>query len=201
MAFSAQALARVDVVKWMTWNEAVDAVAKDKAAGRTPKLILVHIYTDWCSWCKKMETNSFNKPRVARYINEHFYPVKFDAEYKETITFEGFSFRYVPTKGRQDRGIHQLAYTLMDGDVRYPSTVFLDGEFDVLQRIGKYLDDWTLYTVLNYLNSDDYGLIPWAEYQVDFNLKNGMPAEAPEKPKPSRKCIPSVPVNALNERD
>jgi len=45
------------------WKEEHDAgLAAAKAAGR-PALLL--LYADWCSWCKKLQTETFVDPRIA----------------------------------------------------------------------------------------------------------------------------------------
>ena len=61
-------------IKWYTWDEAIALNAKN------PKKIFIDLYTEWCGYCKKMDANTFKDPEVAKYMNEHFYAVKFDAE-------------------------------------------------------------------------------------------------------------------------
>jgi len=39
-------------IKWISWEEALAAQKIEK------KKILVDIYTDWCTWCKKMDKAS-----------------------------------------------------------------------------------------------------------------------------------------------
>ena len=67
-------------VNWMSWEDAIAALEADKKAGRKGKKIFVDIYTDWCGWCKKMDKETFQVPKIAAYLNQHFYPVKFNAE-------------------------------------------------------------------------------------------------------------------------
>ena len=152
-------------VKWMTWNEAVEAAAAAKAAGKTPKKIFVDIYTDWCGWCKKMDAETFEQPKVSAYLNEHFYPVKFDAEQKEPIIFEGKTFKYVAS-GR--RGYHELAAALLAGKMSYPTVIFLNQDFQLLQRIPGYLNIPTFDMIMHYLAEDHYTKTPWADYQKQY---------------------------------
>jgi uncharacterized protein YyaL (SSP411 family) len=77
------------LVKWMTITEAVNA------SKTTPKPIILDFYTDWCGWCKRMMATTYADPGLASYINQYFYPVKFDAEGKDTVTFQGKT--YMPT--------------------------------------------------------------------------------------------------------
>ncbi|MEL6638305.1 MAG: DUF255 domain-containing protein [Bacteroidota bacterium] len=111
-------------VKWYTWEE---AIAANEA---NPKKIMVDVTTDWCGWCKRMEANTFENPEISKYLNENFYPIKLNAEMKEDIVYDGNTFKYIPDAGR--RGIHTLAYSLLDGQMSYPSIVFLD---ESVQRV------------------------------------------------------------------
>ena len=104
-------------VKWHTLEEAIELNKTNK------KKFVIDIYTDWCHWCKVMDKETFTDPTVIKYMNEHFYAVKFDGEYKENITFQGKEFKFV-NAGR--RGINTLAYFLLDGRAAYPTIVYLD---------------------------------------------------------------------------
>jgi len=108
-------------VKWYTWEEAVELQKKE------PRKLMVDVYTDWCHWCKVMDKKTFEKQEVADYLNTHFYAIKLDAEQKEDIIWNGNKFEYRKA-GR--RGIHTLAYSLLDGKMSYPSIVFLNEKME-----------------------------------------------------------------------
>ena len=116
-------------IKWYTLEEALAAQEKND------KKIFIDMYTDWCKWCKVMDQKTFTDKDVIQYMNENFYAVKFDAEQKEAITFKGKKYEFIPT-GR--RGIHGLAYELMDRSASYPSFVLLDENLDRLGYIKGY---------------------------------------------------------------
>lgn len=119
------------VIQWMSWEEAV------KANQTVQKKFLVDVYTDWCGWCKVMDRKTFSDPVIASYVNEHFYAVKLDAEQKETIVWREKEFKWIDA-GRN--GIHALAYSLLDGQMSYPSFVFLTEDFKRI-RISKGFKD------------------------------------------------------------
>lgn len=153
-------------VKWMTWEEAVKANAAAKAAGKKPKKIFVDIYTDWCGWCKKMDTETFEQVAIAAYLNEHFYPVKFNAEQKETIVFDNQTFKYIENG---QRGYHELAVALLAGKMSYPTVVFISEEFQLLQRIPGYLNISDFDMIMHYLAEEHYTQTPWAEFQKKYS--------------------------------
>jgi len=108
-------------IKWYTLEEAVEANKTNK------KKFAIDVYTSWCHWCKVMDKQTFTDPTVIEYMNEHFYAIKFDGEYKENITFQGKEYKFV-NAGR--RGINTLAYFLLDGRAAYPTIVYLDEDLN-----------------------------------------------------------------------
>ena len=117
-------------IKWYTFEEALAAQQKND------KKIFIDMYTDWCGWCKVMDKKTFTDPKVIQYMNDNFYAVKFNAEQKEAIIYKGKKYEFIPT-GR--RGVHRLAYELMDRSASYPSFVLLDENLNSLGIIKGYL--------------------------------------------------------------
>jgi len=147
-------------VRWYTFDEAVALNAK------SPKKIFIDVYTDWCGWCKKMDAGTFNNPTVAAYLNEKYYPVKFNAEQREDITFKNYTFKFIP-QGR--RGYHQLAASLLDNKLSYPTVVFLDEDFNMIQPLPGYRAANAMYPILEYFGDDHYrNGITWQDFQKSY---------------------------------
>jgi len=66
-------------VKWLSFEE---AIALNK---KTPKPILIDVFTDWCGYCKKMDLYTYANKTIATYINENFYAIKLDGEEKKQL--------------------------------------------------------------------------------------------------------------------
>jgi len=131
-------------INWMTFEEAIEANKTLK------KKIFIDIYTDWCGWCKRMDNTTFKDQKIIEKINADYYAVKFNAEQKDSIVYKGVSFKYVPS-GR--KGFHQLAYSLLDGQLSYPKFVVLNEQekrlgiitgFQQVSDLEKLLDKWQL---------------------------------------------------------
>jgi len=60
------------------------------------KLLLLHFYSDNCTWCDKLEEGSFKAPEVNHAINESFVPVKIHANSSPKLT-EMFQVSKFPT--------------------------------------------------------------------------------------------------------
>ena len=145
-------------IKWYTFEEAV-ALSKDN-----PKKMFIDVYTDWCGWCKKMDKSTFTDPKVAAYLNEHFYPVKFNAEQKESVEFKGHTLKFLTDLGR--RGVHELAYALLDGRMGYPAFVYLDSKQDRISISPGYKDAKMLMTELQFIGEDYYRKMSYEDFKT-----------------------------------
>lgn len=148
-----------EVVKWYTFEEAVKLNEKE------PRKIFVDVYTDWCGWCKKMDANTFNNPTVASYLNEKYYPVKFNAEQKEEVVFRDYTFKFVPQGAR---GYHELAAALLNNRLSFPTVVFLDEEFNMIQPLPGYQVPQTFYPIIEFFGDNHYKKMKWEEFQAVY---------------------------------
>ena len=75
-----------------------------------------------------LDKNTFSNPDVIAYISKHFYPVKFNAEGKDPITYKGFTYTN-PNYREAKRGrnaTHFFADALrLQG---YPSLAFFESD-------------------------------------------------------------------------
>lgn len=130
-----------------------------------PRKVLVNVYTQWCNWCRRMDEKTLEHPQIARYINEHFYAVKFDAEQRQELTYQGQVYKY--SKGGT-RGYHELAALLLRGRLSYPSVVFLDEDQEIIQSIVGYKTPSQFETIATYFGDDQYMHTPWSSYQRTY---------------------------------
>ena len=143
-------------VNWMTFEEALEKSKTEK------RKIFIDVYTDWCGWCKVMDKNTFSEPNVAKILNEQFYPVKFDAEQKEDVVFNGTTFKFIPS-GKN--GYHQLAAALLNNQLSYPTVVFLDEEFRMIQPLAGYQKAPEFHKIIQFIGEDHYKKTKWDEWQ------------------------------------
>mgnify|MGYP005703647067 FL=1 len=67
-------------IKWLKFEEAIEMQKNN------PKKIIMDLYTNWCGPCKVMDKKTFGNRHVAKYINEFYYAVKFNAEGDEVLS-------------------------------------------------------------------------------------------------------------------
>lgn len=147
-------------VDWMSWEQAIEKTKTGK------KKILLDVYTKWCTWCKRMDEQTFNNPQMAAYINANFYPVKLDAQTKEDISYKNKVYRYVKSGSR---GYHELAAEILGGQMSYPTIVFLDEEQNVIQAIVGFKTAVQFEMIASYFATDSYMKIPWSTYQKQYH--------------------------------
>ena len=116
-------------IEWLKFEEAIKKNKTEK------KLVFVDLYTDWCGWCKRMDATTFKDKEVVAYMSENYLSVKFNAEQKEDIVFQGTTFKFVAS-GRN--GYHQLAAAMLQGQMSYPSFAILDENGKMVTVIKGY---------------------------------------------------------------
>ena len=144
-------------LKWYTWEEAV-ALNKTK-----PKKFMVDVYTDWCGWCKVMDKKTFTDPAVAQFIDKNFYPIKFNAEQKVDVKFNDQTFGYVETGG--GRGVHTLAYALLDGKMGYPTLVYLNEKYERILISPGFKEPADMLKELKFTAEEQYLKTTWEAYR------------------------------------
>jgi thioredoxin-related protein len=152
--------AKSQSINWISFEEAI-ALNKE-----LPKNILVDVYTDWCGYCKKMDRDTYKNTIIAEIINENFYAVKLNAEQKEPITYNGKEYKFVK-KGR--KGYHEFAANILNGEMSYPSTIIMDTNERLVQKLPGYLGPKRIEPILIYLGKEKYLEISWEEFQKDFS--------------------------------
>lgn len=146
-------------VKWYTIEEASTLSKKE------PRKILVDVYTDWCGWCKVMDRNTYSNQVIADYINKTFYAVKFNAEQKEDVVFNGKTYKLVQSGSRS---YNQLAYELLKGSLGYPSTVFLDEQSNIIEPVQGYIKPVEFDQILKFIGSNAFKTTKWEEFRSSY---------------------------------
>jgi len=79
---------------WQLWSPETIELAK-----QTNRLLFVSIGYSACHWCHVMAHESFDDPRIAQLLNEHFIPVKIDREERPDIDKQYMDFQQATSGG------------------------------------------------------------------------------------------------------
>lgn len=134
-------------VKWYGINEGMDKAKKEG------KSIIMYFYTDWCVYCKKMDSQIFSDPDVASFMNEKYISIRINPEKdKEIIAVMG-------------QNLTPSQFMGQIGASGFPTTMFWDKKQKPLTVLPGYTEKETFLSVISYINDECYTKnIPLEDY-------------------------------------
>lgn len=144
-------------VNWISLEQATELLKKEK------RPVLIDLYTDWCGWCKVMDRKTYSNKKVATYLSEKFYTVKFDAESKASVRWQGKDFVY-NTRYKT----HDLAIFLTNGNLSYPTTVVIYPDGSAPQVIPGFMEPGDFELIVKYFGEGHYGKTPFNQFKSAF---------------------------------
>jgi thioredoxin-related protein len=127
-------------IKWISYNEGMTA------GGKEGKKIFLSFYADWCTFCAKMDKETFKDPAIVKYLNEHFINIKIDTEKENEIARKHFV-----------RGL--------------PMTWFLESNGDKISSLPGYIPPDMFLQILKYIETDSYKKMTFKEYSDSLEKK------------------------------
>lgn len=135
-------LGQVHPAETIAWRPTLEeAVAEAAVAG---KPILVDVYADWCTWCRRLQQEVYTDSTLAAYVNARFIPVRLNGEIRsDAVQFGGSSTSSA-----------ELARAF--GVEGYPTTIFLNAGAMFLTRLPGFAPANAYLPILEYLASEAY---------------------------------------------
>jgi thioredoxin-related protein len=153
---------KTETVKWMSVSEAFE---RNKTS-YPKKKIFIDFYTDWCGWCKRMDQTTFGHPEIAKFMNEHFWNVKFDAEMADTVKIDNSIF--INPRPGVKRSTHQFASNMLNNRMSYPSYAFLNESNNMITTVPGYYKPQDFETILKYIGLNEYLKMPFDQFKSEF---------------------------------
>jgi thioredoxin-related protein len=112
------------------------------------KNAVVFIYTDWCKYCQTMKNTTFKNDSIIKLLNNKFYFINLNAEEKQNITFNNYTFKYKPTG--INTGTHELANQLgtINNEISYPTICVLNTNKEIIFQHPNYINHLDLKKIL-----------------------------------------------------
>ncbi|MGJ8592043.1 MAG: thioredoxin family protein [Aquaticitalea sp.] len=148
-------------IKWVTLEEAL------KLQKKTPKKIMMDVYTNWCGPCKMLDKNTFQNADVAKYVNDNYYAVKFNAEGNEVVKYKDVTYSnpgYKAEMANRRNSVHDLTRKLQVN--AYPTIVFFDEKGEMIFPVRGYQNPQQLELYLKMFKDDKHKEM---KTQEDFN--------------------------------
>lgn len=116
-------------VNWLGFHQLDSVLAVES------RPVFIDFYTDWCTYCKKMDQEVFTDAEVITELNKEFYAVRFNAETEEDTLFDGLTWQK-----SSNQTIHSLAQLFNEKGTVFspPLLVVLDEKFTIKERINAY---------------------------------------------------------------
>lgn len=140
-------------INWMTFNEA------EAAHKKNPKKWLIYFNAEWMATDKMME-NSLKDSLNAKYINDHYYCVKFSAISKDSLTI--FGENWVNDKDKLT--YHPLPTAMLQGNMEFPALAWLDENSKMINKTHHLFTPKQLKPMLTYFGDDAYKSSNWRDY-------------------------------------
>ena len=120
-------------IKWHSYAEGMEL---GKSEG---KKVFISFYADWCTFCEKMEKETFRDKEVVDFVNKNFMAIRVNSEKEADVAQKYFV-----------RGL--------------PMTWFLDPKGDKISSIPGYIPPDMFKQMLNYVHSDSYKSMTFKEF-------------------------------------
>lgn len=121
-------------VRWMSLEQAA------KEASASGKHLFVSVYTDWCGYCRKLNTVTFRANPVISELERNFKSVKLNAESDAKVVWKGKTL--TSSKLAEEWGVEG-----------YPTLLFLNAKGEIVGSFASYAEPDLMVKLLTYISS------------------------------------------------
>jgi len=145
----------VSFSKDLAWKKFNVGIADAKKSG---KKVLIDVYTDWCKWCKTMDTVTYKDKNIKTYLEKNFVLIKLNAEGNEQITYSGQKM----SPGEFAQGMR------VDG---YPATLFMKTTGEPITVLPGFSEPKMFIHVLTFISENHFEKKSFEQYLKEKGVK------------------------------
>jgi thioredoxin-related protein len=150
-------------INWLKFDEAM-VLMKEK-----PKKLILLVNSDFNNGSKLMLGSSFRHPAISEFVNNNFYAVKINYDTKDTLEIKNNIFINEQISPNYP---HQLVISLLQPDIRLPSTIFFDKDFSLIFALRGYYPPKVLERYLEFIGQDLHKTGgDWQKFNNEFKSK------------------------------
>ena len=127
-----------EAIKWYDYQDGLKQMKEGHKKG------FVHFYTDWCTYCKLMNRQTFTDKSVIAYLNENFIPIRINAEKERDVA--------------QKYGVN-----------RFPTNFFMAEDGSLIGNRPGFIPSDLMLSMLKYINTDSFKTISFADFMEKKN--------------------------------
>ncbi|MDD8018624.1 MAG: DUF255 domain-containing protein [Bacteroidota bacterium] len=142
--------------KNIAWNNFNQGLNQARTSG---KKILIDVYTDWCTWCKKMDAVTYSDGIIQDYLQKNYIIVKLNAEGDEKVNYAG-----------QTLSAAEFAKGM--GVTGYPATLFLKSNGDPITVLPGYSEPKMFIHVLSFIGENHFEKEKFSDYLDKKGVKH-----------------------------
>ena len=120
-------------IKWYSYADSL------KAGKQQGKKIFLNFYADWCTYCVKMEKETFRDPEVVAYLNKYFISTRVNSDRQQDLA------RKYNVQG-------------------LPSTWFLEEDGETIGNLPGYIPAKMMLKILGFVGTDSYKTMTFQQY-------------------------------------
>jgi thioredoxin-related protein len=111
-----------------------------KDAASLKKYAFVDVYTDWCGYCKMMESTTLKAKPVLAELEKNFVSIKFNAESEDQVTWKG-------------KKVSMRDLSMSWGVEGFPTLLFLNPKGEIIGSFSSYAEADLMINLLKYISS------------------------------------------------
>ncbi|MBC2716790.1 MAG: DUF255 domain-containing protein [Desulfobacteraceae bacterium] len=133
MISSAASVAEKKEIQWQSYETGIKMIQDQNKKG------FLHFYTDWCTYCKIMNNQTFSDSKIIEYLNNNFVAIRVNAEKQKNVA--------------KKYGVN-----------RFPNTWFIAEDSSSLSSQPGFIPPEMLLDMLKFLNTDSFKNMKFSEF-------------------------------------